>query len=244
MTRTSNPARIYDDFSGPELDMSRWFFLEYPPGPDGTSWKCEEPNARTTVADGRLDIRIERFERAHDQVAIMDNPKHLLISTEVFPVPAGGVATFSTDLAATSLGATPRDYRDGFASMNILDMNSGWVFDACATSDMVFSLYERLPVPGVERPFTYVVDHPFSGIVAEPGRSHRYSVSLDAGSRTAEWRIDGTLVHDVRGVEIPAQVNVGLGIITTHPIKDGKSRSLRGQGMSATFGPISVEVSE
>jgi hypothetical protein len=244
MTRTSNPARIYDDFTGPDLDMSRWFFLEYPPGPDGKSWKCEEPNARTSVGDGTLDIHIERFERGHDQVAIMDNPKHLLLSTEVFPVPAGGVVTFSIDMAATSLGATPRDYRDGFVSMNVLDMNSGWVFDACATSDMVFSLYERLPMPGVERPFTYVADHPFSGIEAAPGLSHRYSVTLDAGNSTAEWRIDGTLVFDVRGIEIPTQVNVGLGIITVHPIKDGKSQSLRGQGMAASFGPISVEVSE
>ena len=49
MTRTSDPAGIYDDFSGPEPDMSRWLFLEYPLGPDGNSWKCEEPNARTDV---------------------------------------------------------------------------------------------------------------------------------------------------------------------------------------------------
>jgi hypothetical protein len=243
MTHTTNPVRVYDDFSGPELDMSRWFFLEYPPGPDGTSWRCEEPGARTDVGNGTLDIHIERFERAHDQVAIMDNPKHLLLSTEGFPVPADGVATFSMDMAVTSLNATPRDYRDAFASMNVLDMTSGWVFDACATSDTVFSIYERLPMPGVERPFTYVVDAPLSGIVAEPGLSHTYTVALDAGRGTAEWRIDGTLVHQVRGAEIPTQVNIGLGIFTVHPIVDGKSTSLRGQGMSASFGPISVSLS-
>lgn len=241
MTRTSHPARIYDDFSGPELDMSRWFFLEYPPGPDGTSWKCEEPNARTDVGDGTLDIRVARFERAHDQVAIMDNPKHLLLSTEAFPVPAAGVVTFSMDMAVTSLNATPRDYRDAFASMNVLDMSSGWVFDACATSDSVFSIYERLPMPGVDHPFTYVTEHPLSGIVAAPGLSHRYAVTLDAAAGTAEWHIDDTLVHHVRG-EIPSQVNVGLGLFTLHPIRDGRSQSLRGQGIDASFGPISVSV--
>jgi hypothetical protein len=244
MTRTSTPPRIYDDFSGPELDMSRWFFLEYPPGPDGTSWKCEEPGARTRVGDGRLDIRIERFERAHDQVAIMDNPKHLLLSTETFPVPPGGIATFSMNMAVTSINAAPRDYRDAFASMNVLDMTSGWVFDACATSDTVFSIHERLPMPGVEQPFTHVVEQPLSGIPVAPGRPHDYAVTLDAGRGTVEWHIDGTLVYLIQGAEIPAQVNVGLGIFTLHPIRDGRSTSLRGQGMAASFGPISVALSE
>jgi Family of unknown function (DUF6081) len=240
MTTTTNAARVYDDFSGPDLDMSRWYFLEYPPGPDGTSWKCEEPNARTTVEDGKLEIHVERFERAHDQVAIMDNPKHLLLSTETFPVPEGGVATFSMELAVTSINATPRDYRDAFASMNVLDMASGWVFDACATSDMLFSIYERLPMPGVEQPFTYVVEHPLAGIDVKPGLPHTYTVTLDAGRGTVEWRIDGTLVHHVSGAEIPAQVNIGLGLFTLHPITDGKSTSLRGQGISASWGPVSV----
>jgi hypothetical protein len=124
--------------------------------------------------------------------------------------------------------------------MNVLDMSSGWVFDACATGDTVFSIYERLPVPGVEHPFTHVVEQPLSGIVAAPGLSHEYTVTLDAGRGTAEWRIDGTLVHHLHGLEIPAQVNVGLGIFTLHPIVDGRSTSLRGQGMAASFGPVSV----
>jgi hypothetical protein len=118
------------------------------------------------------------------------------------------------------------------------------VFDACATSDTVFSIYERLPMPGVEQPFTYVVEHPLSGIVAAPGLSHTHTVTLDAGRGTAEWRVDGTLVHHVNGVEIPAQVNIGVGLFTLHPIVDGKSTSLRGQGMSASFGPISVTLTE
>jgi hypothetical protein len=244
MTRTTHPARIYDPFSGPELDMSRWQFLEYPPGPDGTSWRCEEPGARTTVGGGKLDIHIERFERANDHMSIMDNPKHLLLSTEAFSVPAGGVATFSMDLAVTSLNASPRDYRDGFASMNVLDMASGWVFDACATSDTIFSIYERLPMPGVEHPFSYVVEHPLSGVTPAPGVPHTYTVTLDAGRGTAEWRVDGTLIYHILGVEIPASVNIGLGLLTLHPIVDGKSRSLRGQGLSASFGPISVTVAE
>jgi hypothetical protein len=243
MMTTTNPTRTYDDFAGPELDMSRWFYLEYPPGPDGTSWRCQEPNARTNVSDGTLTIDVERFERAHDQVQIMDNPKHLLLSTESFTVPDAGTASFAMEMAATSINATPRDYRDGFASMNVLDMASGWVFDLCATSDAIFSIYERLPVPGVERPFTYVVEHPLAGLEVAPGCGHRYEVTLDAARDSAEWRVDGQLVYHVQGVHIPTQVNIGLGLLTLHPIAGGKSRSLRGQGLSASFGSISVTVS-
>lgn len=243
MTQTTSPT-IYDDFTGPELDESRWVFLEYPPGDDGSSWRCDEPGARTRVGEGTLDIHIERFERAHDQVPIMDNPKHLLLSTRAFALPPSGAATFTMDLAVTSHNAAPRDYRDGFASMNVLDMSSGWVFDACATGDSLFSIYERLPMPGVENPFTHVVEAPLSGVATQQGQSHTHSVTLDAARGLAQWHVDETLIYQVLGVEIPARVNIGLGIFTLHPILDGKSTSLRGQGLSAWFGPVSVSGAE
>jgi hypothetical protein len=75
------------------------------PGPDPTSWRCEEPSARTEVGGGTLAIHVDRFERAHDQVQIMDNPKHLLLSTESFTVPAEGCTAVSMEMAATSRGA-------------------------------------------------------------------------------------------------------------------------------------------
>lgn len=239
MPQTTNPT-IYDDFTGPEQDGSRWFFLEYPPGEDGSSWRCAEPGARTQVGEGTLDIHIERFERAHDQVAIMDNPKHLLLSTHTFALPASGPATFTMDLAVTGINAAPRDYRDGFASMNVLDMSSGWVFDACATGDSVFAIHERLPMPGVVDPFTHVIEAPLSGVATGQGQRHTHSVTLDVGRGLAQWHVDGTLIYQVQGVEVPAQVNLGIGIFTLHPITDGKSTSLRGQGLGASFGPISV----
>lgn len=47
MTQIFSPSGIYDQFAGPELDMSRWFYLEYPPGPDETSWRCAERPRRS-----------------------------------------------------------------------------------------------------------------------------------------------------------------------------------------------------
>lgn len=242
-TQTQTQTPTYDDFAGPELDTSRWSHLEYPPGPDGTSWRCAEPSARTVVGGGTLTVTVERFERAHDQVQIMDNPKHLLLSTESFAVPAEGRLTVSGEMAATSINAAPRDYRDGFASVNVLDMAGGWVFDLCATSDTVFAIHEQLPVPGVLHPFSHVVEQPLAGLQIAPGCSHLCEVTLDAGRRAAEWRVDGRVVYEVCGVEIPGRITLGLGLITLHPIIDGRSRSLRGQGLSATFGRISVRAS-
>jgi hypothetical protein len=240
MTRTAIPPRVYDDFTGPELDPTRWAYLEFPPGPDGTSWRCEEPSARTTTGDGLLTIHVERFERAHDQVQIMDNPKHLLLSTEPFAVPASSCLTVSAELGAAGIRTAPRDYRDGVASLNVLDLASGWVFDLCASGDAMFAIHERLPVPGVARPFTHVVEHPLAGLAIGPGRRHHCEVRLDAGQRTVDWRVDGVTVFDVRAVDIPERVTIGLGLITLHPIVDGVSTSLRGQGIAASFGAVAV----
>lgn len=70
--------------------------------------------------------------------------------------------------------------------MNVLDMGSGWVFDACATGDSLVSIYERLPMPGVENPFPHVVDAPPSGVATKQGRSNTHSVTLDAERSLAQ----------------------------------------------------------
>lgn len=224
MTGTTITGRIYDDFTDPGLD--RWRFLEYPPGPDGSVWRCEEPSARTEVGGGTLRIRVERFE------------KHLLLSTASIPVPPSGRLSVTADVAATGIGAAPRDYRDGFASLNVLDLASGWVFDVCVTSDAVLAIHERLPVPGVTEPFTHVVEHPLAGVRTGPGRRHRCTVALDADRGTARWWVDDRLVYAVSGAAVPDRVTLGLGLITLHPVDDGHSTSLRGQGLDAEFGPV------
>jgi hypothetical protein len=86
----------------------------------------------------------------------------------------------------------------------------------------------------------HVIEQPLTGLEIAPGRPYRCAITLDAASGVAEWRVDGHLVHDVRGVEIPTEFRIGMGLITLHPIVDGRSRSLRGQGLTASFGPISL----
>ncbi|GAC00905.1 hypothetical protein GONAM_20_00480 [Gordonia namibiensis NBRC 108229] len=231
----------YDDFTGTELDTDKWMFLEYPM-PDGSTHVCAEPNAEVVVGDGTFSIRIEQFENHDHVVQIIDNPKHLVFTTEAFDVPETGEIRFSVTMAAEGLNATAYDYRDGFAAFNVLDLQGGWVFDLAATSDRIFAIHERLPFPGVVTPFTHCIDAPLSGLTVEPGAEHRYSVTLDREARSVVWEVDGKGVYWVDDAEVPGQVQVGFGVFTLHPVQDSGSVSLRGQGLAARWRDLTIEM--
>ncbi|MBD0863048.1 hypothetical protein IA539_17835 [Gordonia sp. zg691] len=230
----------YDDFAGTELDTDKWMFLEYPL-PDGSSHVCAEPNAQVSVGDGAYAVRIERFDNHHG-VQIIDNPKHLLFTTKAFELPAVGQSRFSVRMSAEGLNTTAYDYRDGFAAFNVLDLVDGWVFDLAASSDRIFAIHERLPFPGVVAPFTHCVDAPLSGLNTEPGAEHRYSVALDREARTVVWEVDGQPVYWIADADVPERVQVGFGVFTLHPVQDDSSVSLRGQGFSARWRDLTVEI--
>ncbi len=232
-TSISATGPVYDEFSGPSLDMSRWAFLPFPL-PDGTFYVCQEPNAVTELSDGALHVHVERFENSHP-VQPMDNSKHLMLSTADFRLPKDGVVEFTGEIAARSINATPRDYRDGFASLVVVDMASGYVFDLCATSDSVFAIHERLPFPGVDNPYTRVVEDPLAGLSASPDTTHACKITIDTGTRAVRWHVGDVTLLEVTGAALPETVKLGLGMFTLHPTAAGASRSLRGQGLSARW---------
>lgn len=242
MPKTISPhAHAYDDFSGPQLDAGKWMYLEYRM-PDGSSWRCAEPGAVTSVADGALSVSVDRFRLEHDGIQIMDNPKHLLLSTKSFSLPRSGLITFSADMAVSCRGNDLHDYRDGVAAFNVLDMESGWVFDVAANNDHMWAIHEMLPVPSAAAaPFTHVVEDPFAGLTMRPGRPHRCQVVIDTGAGSVTWLVDDKPIHHVASAHLPRQVRVGLGMFTLRPIVFGKSQSLRGQGMSAWWSNLTVE---
>ena len=222
----------YDDLSGPLLREDRWQHLQVPAG-DVHTWTYAEPDAKTDVGDGTVAIRVDEFTRSHPEVQILDNPKHLLVSTEEFDLTTGP-RTFSVEMAAENIAVSGEDYRDGFAAFNVLDMATADVFDLIATSRHAYSIHERLYVPGVVDPadaFTHVVHAPLAGINIESGEFHRYAVTLDPAGNTVTWRIDDRPVHIAHPAALPASVRIGFGIITLHPISNGSSTSLRGQGL-------------
>lgn len=224
--------RTYDDLSSQNLSDDRWVFLEVPL-PGAEAWRYAEPDAVTDVGDGVVSITIDKFTRSHSDVQILDNPKHLLVSAESFDL-GSGRRTFSVDMSAENLGVTGDDYRDGFAAFNVLDMATGRVFDLAATSTQPLAIHERLFVPGVipkEEAFTHIVHAPLNGVDGiAPREFHNYAISFDAAAGTVTWTVDDAVLYATTPPAMPSTVQIGFGIITLHPIRDGHSTSVRGQG--------------
>lgn len=235
-------SRVYDAFVEPELDTSRWAFLEYPM-PDGSSWRCAEPHARVEIADGTLSVRVEKFELSHDQVQIIDNPKFLILSTESFPLPPESAVTFSVQMSAVGLAGERHDFRDGVAAFNVLDMQTGFVFDVAANSDHVWAIHEMLPVPtAAAPPFTNMIENPFIPVKPSAGAPMLCQVTIDTAQSTVTWLVGGHVITSARPDRLPSQVQLGVGLFTLHPLADGRSQSLRGQGMRATWSQVAVGV--
>ncbi|WP_160174438.1 DUF6081 family protein [Archangium violaceum] len=45
------------------------------------------------------------------------------------------------------------------------------------------------------------------------------------------------------GTAIPERVQLGFGLFTLHPIHEGRSRSLKGQGLKASWGRFEISAS-
>jgi hypothetical protein len=222
-----------------------WQPLELLTGHDHEVFRYEEPDAKTTLdQDGTLEIRIDRFTRSHDVVQNFDNGKHLLLAPEPIDLPPNAVTRFSLEMAAENIGGNPMDYRDGFLTFNVIDLHQALALDAFATGLRLLSFYERLYFPGIttqEQAFAYAIDAPLSGVTTQPGQFHRYDIEVEPAARRARWLIDGALVFAAEGVPVvPAQITLGLGILTLHPLNGG-SVSLRGQGMVGRWRNLSVE---
>jgi len=227
---------LYDDLSGPTLRDDRWQFLQVPIDETRT-WTYTEPEAKTDVSDGTVSVRIDEFTRSHSQVQILDNPKHLLVSIEEFDL-TKGTRTFSVDMAAENIGADGEDYRDGFATFNVLDMTTADVFDLIATSRHAYAIHERLYVPGVidkTDAFTHVIHAPLTAPRIAPSTNHHYAITIDRDHGTITWSIDDTSIYTAHSSTVPTSVRIGFGIITLHPIDNGASTSLRGQGLRANW---------
>jgi hypothetical protein len=230
---------VYDEFSGTRLDSSKWYFLEMP-APDGSMWRCEEPKALTELANGRCTLTVKQFERSHDGVQILDNPKHLLLSTTSFEIPDEGARRFSVDFSAQGLNGDRHDYRDAFAAFNVLDMTSGLVFDIALSGEHAYAIHEQLPISPKARHFTHIVENPLAGIRPVAGKPMRCEIDFDKSQQLVRWRVDGVEIFHVKGVAIPDRVQLGFGLFTLHPIHEGRSRSLKGQGLTASWGRFTI----
>jgi Family of unknown function (DUF6081) len=225
----------YDELRGPDLDAARWSPARLPL-PTGGEHIPLDPNAELAVGEGEVRVTIPRFSLSHDTFQPADSAKYLIFSARQFELPPDRPATFAVDLAVENVGGDPGDFRRGTAAFQVFDLEvSTQVFSVCGTSTRVLALDEQLGPWGAAEPFIYMVESPYEDFDDDFTRLRPCEITLDRSRSTATWRVDGRAVYETHDTFIPERVQIGFGIWTMLPIRDGRSRSLDGQGMSARW---------
>ena len=227
----------YDDLRGPDLDAARWSAARLPL-PTGGEHVPLDPAAELAVGEGEVRVTIPRFSLSHDSFQAADSPKYLAFSTGEFELPPDRPATFAVDLAVENIGGDPADYRRGMAAFHAFDLDvSKRVFAVVGTSTRVLALHEQLGLGGggAGEPFYHVVESPYEDFDDDFTRLRACEITLDRSRSTATWRVDGRTVYEVPGTLIPERARIGFGIWTMLPIREGRSRSLDGQGLDARW---------
>jgi Family of unknown function (DUF6081) len=225
----------YDEFSGPDLDPARWSPARLP-RPTGGDHLALDPQAELAVGDGEVRVTIPRFSLSDDTFQPADSAKYLIFSTREWELPPDRPATFAVDLAVNNIGGESADFRRGMAAFQMFDFDvSMRVFSVCGTSSRVFALDEQLGAWGAGEPFYYMVESPYEDFDDDFTRFRACEITLDQSRSTAAWRVDGRAVYKTGGTFIPQRVAIGFGIWTMLPIRNGRSRSLDGQGMDARW---------
>jgi hypothetical protein len=233
----------YDELRGPDLDPARWNPARLPL-PTGGEHIPLDPNAELAVDEGEVRVTIPRFSLSHDTFQSADSAKYLIFSTRQFELPQDGPATFAVDLSVENIAGEPADFRRGMAAFHAFDFEvSKRVFAVCGTSTRVFALHEQLGFGGTVEPFYHVVESPYEDFDDDFARLRACEITLDRSRSTATWRVDGRTVYQAPSTFIPERVRIGFGIWTMLPIRDGRSRSLDGQGLNARWRRFRVRTS-
>jgi Family of unknown function (DUF6081) len=218
----------YDELRGPDLDAALWSPARLPL-PSGGEHIALDPNAELAVGDGEARVTIPRFSLAH-------SAKYLIFSTRQFELPADRPATFAVDMAVKNIGGEPADYRRGMAAFAVFDLVSKRVFSVVGTSTRAFAMHEQVALgAGVAgEPFFYVIESPYEDFDDDFTQLRAGEVTLDRASSTAVWQVDGQKVYEAHTF-IPERAQIGFGIWTMLPDRDGRSRPLDGQGLDARW---------
>jgi hypothetical protein len=225
----------YDELRGPNLDAAYWSPARLPL-PTGGDHIPLDPNAKLAVSDGEVRVTIPQFSLSHDTFQPADSAKYLIFSTGQFELPPDRPASFAADVAVKNIGGDPADFRQGLAAFHAFDFDvSKRVFAVCGTATRVLALHEQLGAWGAGEPFYHVVESPYEDFDDDFTQLRTCEITLDRSTSTAAWRVDGRMVYEANGTLIPERVRIGFGIWTMLPIRDGRSRSVDGQGMDARW---------
>jgi hypothetical protein len=225
---------VYDRFDGPDLDAALWAPapIELP---SDDNRPLIDPLAKRTVGAGEVRVTIPRFSLSHNTVQVADSIKYLFVSTRHFELPPDRSVTFAVDLAVNNIGGEPCDFRQGMAALHVGDPVSARAYAVCGTSTRVLAMHEQLSRDEDTEPFIHVTESPYDDFNDDFTRFRTCEITLDRHRSTATWCVDGTTVYEVRSTALPERALIGFGIWTMLPIRDGRSRSVAGQGLDARW---------
>jgi hypothetical protein len=193
-----------------------------------------------SFADGTFFIDDAPFKCGAD-FSVFDHLKYIAISTQAFSVPEHGSLTFSSEIAAVTPGtqvgrvvhgtygppfshpsgapysATVFEGQQAGAVMNMINFETGQLFDWFVSGTRAFALIERLPssVTGntTDQSSTDWVGPPkmYTQIIKEfaitPNATHKvaitYTRGTGAGDSTVEYFLNGTRIAKVKNVGVP-----------------------------------------
>jgi hypothetical protein len=192
-----------------------------------------------TVTKKGTTVSAEPFHVGAD-FGVFDHLKYIGISAQSFPVPEVGSLEFAVDITATTSGTEVGRVVDGchgpagsFGAvgdpcaqpfqqvvrqgqqagvvLNMINFETGQLFDWFVSGNTVFALIERLPTEVTGSPGT-PLDLAYTQIIKEapikPGATHRVAIRYTRGPNTSrvEFFLDGKLFTEVDHVGIPLDV--------------------------------------
>jgi len=232
-TEKGEPIKLVENSrlaASSELNEQAWTVAGVPLG-NGNFWMYRDNNAKVSFGDNSVMLDIRPFSLNHDQVQIFDNPKMLYLTKNSFGPGRQSKIGFSCRMSGQIVNGDTADYRDGFAAFNVLDFSTGMVFDMVTNGHKIWAIYERLFMPGVTTPeqaFTNMIriDKPTSS-----DNELECAIEYDRAGDTAKYYLNRQLVYQADDLPVKIDsLHTGFGIITLHPIENGRSVSCKGQG--------------
>lgn len=227
------------------IDDSQWAIMELTL-PDRT-WKYEEPAAIITpIEDGGVEIKVDRFTlEGLPGINSTDTGKHFYMSKRAFDLKGVTKAKLSVEMAAQAIHADGQNYQYGFVNTILQDADNSLIFDSCTTGKRIFTIYEKLFIPGVvkaEDAFTYSTEAPFV-IATHDLDWHTHTIEFDFEKKSVLWMIDEKKINSLNAIEeMPTSFRIGIGLFTIKPYENGKSVSIQGQGMLGRWKNLTLSI--
>jgi hypothetical protein len=236
-------------------------------------------DAGGTLTVGRNDFTVSAipFQIGADY-SVYDHLKYIAISTQEFAVPANGSLTFEVDIRASTPGTVadrlirgcygaPGSFQNvgdpcelpwsapalqgqqAGVVLNMINFQTGQLFDWFVSDNEVFALIERLPsnvtnpslepgdagYVGLDKAYTQII----KSQSVQPNRRHRLAIRYSRGpSRsTVEFFLNGKLFTSVENVGVPLDVQ-GVPFTGSYPsygpgepLKDALNSFVIGHGL-------------